>query len=124
MSGRRMTCGARPRTTRGDEQPDRRHHARPDGEHDARDAELARDPERVDRPRAAEADHAAAAVVHAALGGVHAEGARDVLVDDLVHAPGGTHRVDAEFRGDLVLDRGFGTFWIQRHLRRKNLLSR
>ena len=55
------------------------------------------------------------AIVEAALAGVDAEGARHVLADDVVDAPGRAQRLEPERLGDAVADRRLGRRPVERH---------
>jgi hypothetical protein len=69
----------------------------------------------MQRARAAERHHAAGAIVEAALAGVDAEGARHVLADDVMDAPGRAHEIEVERLGDAVAHRGLGGGAVERH---------
>ena len=59
----------------------------------------------MQRPRATEADHAARAIVEAALCGVDAKGPRHVLANDVVDAPSGAQGGELQRSAYVLRDR-------------------
>src|SRR6185503_2117 len=97
------------------EQAERGENTRASREHDARDAKLARDADRVCGAGAAERDHRAAPVVDAALRGVDAERARHVLVDHFVDTGRRALEFDAQRARHVFCDRALRERDIELH---------
>ena len=82
---------------------------------DLPDAELFRYAVGMYGARAAEGKERKSTRIPAALHGVYASRVGHVLIDDLVHGPGGAGEVQPEWVGQSVADGAFGRGYVERH---------
>src|SRR5688572_13812702 len=97
------------------EHPQGRHHAGRGRQYDLRNLQLLRNADCVQGPRSAESDHAAAAVIYAALRSMDPEGARDVFVDHFMHAPCRAQRAQLEQSADSARHRELARLRVYGH---------